>query len=818
MPVQETVNKIVSRRNEAKGPIVEKLNEARKWKTFLSSILMFHKTHRSPWNGVLKDSHVEGQWNELLNRINTFIHELDSLISGSENAYSLEAALIRAKRNFVNIGIIGPWRIGKSETVQKLTGLDTWNIPTGNNNNCTACPINIINGSYNGKSNVAVIKMYSLAEMCENINAYIELCGCQGYVGKISATSVEDFKSQCDERKIELESHPKPGGDLQGFFDKLMDYLRHADDYADLLNHSENDEVVGIETETEKKAYRPRVSYYATPTASTQTFKCLATKSATLYVPFTFLNEPIGNIQILDTPGIGECKLNVAESLSKALRFDLDIAVAATAVKPNVTDNDKIQRFHEILKKETSGRAPEHWVYYLYNVYSTLGADSSLLMSAHDFIEKDLEADVENWKGITLPQSHIADIDSYINKGIICPSEEGASLHNEKYVDPESSLNNFFGSILIEMVDKIESVDNAFYNETNKQFHKLKSSYKKLISDIKSLSIRSYGNEVVASIDAQMKALYSAFQQSKSELVFYDTLAKGDSLTLSQKISEYCSVDNYGSTFLSILGIKDKKKISSFDELYPIIKDVISTKITDSNWRENQDFDEYIKLKKNLIKQIGDDIVSKYDSQFADGQLDIEKNKILDIYYTEGRLGEILDAPKDDWINEFIDMLKRDGGYSKLLEVFQNFVDYKVTLEKALEDRVIKLKSTNQHKDQFNYDAESDDDTPFDKYEKALKAFSYSLYQIEKSIKRALSSAGEGSYETLLTDQSELFKNAVAPIRTISASAGEGAGYNQAGVQLMEFYAAHGDIFKDNEVAKKNAAVIEWKKIIRSQQ
>ena len=116
----------------------------------------------------------------------------------------------------------------------------------------------------------------------------------------------------------------------------------------------------------------------------------------------------------------------------------------------------------------------------------------------------------------------------------------------------------------------------------------------------------------------------------------------------------------------------------------------------------------------------------------------------------------------------------------------------------------------NQHRDQFIYD--TDDYMPFDRYEKALKAFGYSLYNLEIAIKKALSGRGENSYETMILTQEGEFKTAMSPIKTIPAA--NVSGYSPAGKQLMKLYMAHGDIFKDDQAAAKNAVAIDWKKKI----
>ena len=113
-----------------------------------------------------------------------------------------------------------------------------------------------------------------------------------------------------------------------------------------------------------------------------------------------------------------------------------------------------------------------------------------------------------------------------------------------------------------------------------------------------------------------------------------------------------------------------------------------------------------------------------------------------------------------------------------------------------------------QHRDQFIYD--EDDMTPFDGYDKALHAFAFSLYNIEKAIKSVLAGTGENSYEAIISEQEGHFQNAMSPIKTIPATAGQ-VGYSDPGIQLMKLYMEHSYIFENEDSAAKNAVALEWK-------
>lgn len=804
----ELIDKIVSRRNSVAGGFDQKIKVATSWKQYVTEILQFYEKKRTIWNQVLSDSNCNEQGLSIESQLKSLLTDINKLLGENEDGKSLKSASLRANRSYVNLGIIGPWRIGKSQITQKLTGLDTWLIPTGAGTNCTACPINVINDTYTGQSNVAVLSLYSVKEMCEHINEYIKRCGMAGTVSEMTASSQTDFLAQCQERIRQLPTQGPSDTDKKGLYDKMKRYLEKASDYY--LYLSNNIKVIfNITSEASKREYRPFVSYFSTPGGAQESYQCLATKNADLYVNFHFLENNVGKLRILDTPGIGESKLNVTEGLSLALRYDLDIAVAAAQARPQIDDEKQIRDFHRILKEETQGRHPENWVYYLFNVYSTTpGMTSSILKQKHKLVKSDLEDDIIGGKGIHLSDSHFKDIDCFINQGIDCPTEDNIPLSECR--NEEETLGTYFDSILTEMVDAIAAVDKVFYDAAETNYTEVKTKFYQALSLIKTLPIFNYSNQTIARIDRQMSELCEAIGKINSSLHLYEDYEVNDpkhQKTLTKKIREYCDEADYGKTLMSILG--KTGSVSDFNSLFKHIEDVLKSKITDSNWRENFDFDGYIRLKRELIAKIEKDVMSKYDKDTADKNLLTEKKKIFDVYKTIGRLSEIAQDKSDNWQKSFIKLLEKSGQYPDLLKVFKDFEDYALNVETQLKNTIESLKAKNQHRDQFIYD--EDDYMPFDDYKKALKAFAYSLYNIEIGIKQALSGDGESSYESMIRTQENAFLDSVSPICNVPFASAHG--YTETGIQLRMLYQEYSEVFNDDETATKNGVVEEWKRI-----
>lgn len=807
----ELIDNIVSRRNSVASGFDDKIAVVKSWKKYVSEMLNFFENRRQVWNQVLSDSNSIEEGMKIETELRSLLDEINQLLGEREDGKSLIAASSRANRNYVNLGIIGPWRIGKSQITQKLTGLDTWLIPTGAGTNCTACPINIINDNYNGHSNVAVLTLYSVQQMCNNINQYIDRCGMKSVISEMTAETQTEFLSQCQERLSQLPAQEPSDTEKKGLYDKMKRYFEKASEYYRFLSNDKK-EIYEIQTDTSKREYRPFVSYFATPGGAQETYQCLATRNADLYVNFHFLDgDNIGKLRILDTPGIGESKLNVTEGLSHALRYDLDIAVAAAQARPQIDDEKQIRDFHKILKEETHSRHPENWVYYLFNVYSTTpNMSSSILKQKHKLVKSDLEDNIVGANGIFLKKSHFKDIDCLVNQGIDCPDEDNIDL--SKCRNEEETLGTYFDSILSEMVDAIATVDNVFYTAAETYFTEVKTKFYQVLSLVKTLSIINYNNQTIARIDRQMSDLCSAIGNINSSLHLYEDYEVNDpnhQKSLTKKIKEYCDEADYGKTLLSILG--KKGSANDFNSLFNLIEDVLRTKITVSNWRENYDFDGYIRLKRELIERIEKDVLSKYDKITADRNLESEKKKIFDAYKTVGRLSDIVQDKSDKWYESFIKLLEESGQYPDLLKTFKDFVDYELNVESQLKNTVESLKAKNQHRDQFIYD--EDDYMPFDDYKKAIKAFAFSLFNIEIGIKQALFGNGESSYESMIRTQEDAFLEAVSPINNIPFA--NGYGYTATGTQLRMLYQEHSEVFNDDETAKKNGVAEEWRRIRR---
>lgn len=829
--LSKQIDKIVKRRQEAVSGISRRIAKATTWKKYVEGLLAICCNKRETWEQVVKDSKSEEYAKELEKHLNLFVEQVNILLNEDGGKLSLKTALKRAQREYVNLGIVGPWRIGKSQIIQQLTHLDTWIIPTDAADNCTACPIHVINGTFHGETNVAVISVYSVEEMCKNINDYITYCQMEGKIQYLTATTNDEFLKQCEERKKIVHKLDNPGGAVEGFYDKMEEYLDNASQYYRVLSSGNGIDVAkifgntdictinidvdngiiilkNIESEEVKKAYRPFVSYFACPGASKHTFKCLASKSVTIYCDFRFLDENIGKLRLMDTPGIGECKLNVSEGLSQALRNDLDIAVATAVAKPNLNDLQQIRDFHDILKKETNGRNPENWLYYMYNVYSTDNRmTSSILKNRHNFILKDLAKTISDGPGIKLSETHFTDIDALINKGIVCPEEDNIML--EECRDETKSLSTFFDTILHEMVDSIEKVDEVFYKQSNKHFNDVEDEFENIKQEIQHLAICSYDNLVIDFIAKQMNDLYEAIKHLNIDLKLYDNgNHPGEELTLSRKIKNYCKPEEYGKELMFILNVEKHSVSQDFDRFFSDIEESLRFQITWDNWNMNQDFDQYIILKRKLIETIEKNVLAQFDKKQADKNLAIAKKKILDVYLNIGKLGEITGTTDEDWCEKFIEKLSLDSQYSKLVDIFTNFKEYELSIEDALGKNIQTLRMKQQHRDQFIYD--EDDMTPFDGYDKALHAFAFSLYNIEKAIKSVLAGTGENSYEAIISEQEGHFQNAMSPIKTIPATAGQ-VGYSDPGIQLMKLYMEHSYIFENEDSAAKNAVALEWK-------
>jgi len=211
----------------------------------------------------------------------------------------------RFSRKTLNIGVIGQARQGKSRLLQSLTGLTSDEIPDGNLGFCTGVRSNIHHRPSQQTS--GIVHFYSEQEFLnEVIGLYYEKLG-----NIATPSSITTF---------EKNPLPLPQGEsakLQTMYHHLIDdYHSNLDKYYPLLRGSSTKDI----TKAEIRGNVAQSDLQGKPF-----FDYLAVRKVEIFCEFP--NSELGQITLIDMPGLGDTRLGDEERLVKALEEDVDFVL-----------------------------------------------------------------------------------------------------------------------------------------------------------------------------------------------------------------------------------------------------------------------------------------------------------------------------------------------------------------------------------------------------------------------------------------------------------------------------------------------------------
>ena len=374
--------KIVEVRKESRSKFVEKEKRLLKIKEVLSIIQ--DTSASSLWATIVSENGIQQEWNELQNKYNSFKIKYQDFMSDTGLFYLAKS---RADRTYVNVGTVGVTQEGKSEFNSKITNLDRRILPIGGGAlSCTTARINIINGnSPDGKSDIVRVHYYSVNEFANLIYSYLLELGASNdsYKDLCTIKTKNMLKIWINQNRHEIELSTEIGkGNLSGRKDALLKYFKNEniDQYIDRLDNSYDDYTFDELKENKDRAekYYSSVSYFLNPDDKEPKFTSYATKKAEVFHSFKVGNEdPINNLQFLDTPGIGEDKPGLEKILAKSVSADLDIIMVIRAARSDVQGDPTrtllIPQLRSLLHKRPKSQQS---LYFILNAWDQASPDT----------------------------------------------------------------------------------------------------------------------------------------------------------------------------------------------------------------------------------------------------------------------------------------------------------------------------------------------------------------------------------------------------------------------------------------------------------
>ena len=284
---------------EKRQPLANRIETVENNLKAVSNLLQEVEETRDSLLSLIDDSTLTNRLNEI-----GYVSSVISQINIELN--TLEKLKSRFSRPTLNIGVVGRARQGKSRLLQSLTGLSEAEIPDGDDQHCTGVRSNIYHQP--GIETYAEIYFHSeYSFLNEVIAPYYQ----QLNLGTIPQ-SIESF---ADLPLPELNTEKTASNKAK--YKHLEKYHQHIQKYCQFFQQT-----------SPLRIDREQIRQYVaqdTVKGDRTYFNYLAVKKVDIYCSFP--NRDIGQIALVDMPGLGDTGIGDAQRLIKTLGQDIDIVL-----------------------------------------------------------------------------------------------------------------------------------------------------------------------------------------------------------------------------------------------------------------------------------------------------------------------------------------------------------------------------------------------------------------------------------------------------------------------------------------------------------
>ena len=235
-----------------------------------------------------------------------------SFTATKERMLGEQASLGRLRRRFerttLNLGVVGRARQGKSRLLQSLTGLSAKEIPDGDRQHCTGVRSTIFNAD--------VDEAYADVEFYTE-HAFIEEVLLPYYRNLKLAGSLVDLDSFADSKISELRPEQLDGhAEPRAKYEHLKRYQQNLGAYRDLIGSQTTrigvDNIRQYVAQDDVEGNRKFHSH-------------MAVKEVRIYCRFPL--EDVGQVAVVDMPGLGDTGVGDEERLIRSLGKDVDFVL-----------------------------------------------------------------------------------------------------------------------------------------------------------------------------------------------------------------------------------------------------------------------------------------------------------------------------------------------------------------------------------------------------------------------------------------------------------------------------------------------------------
>lgn len=245
--------------------------------------------------------------------ISSFIDEISNMRGEVSKLKS------RFSRKTLNIGVIGRMRQGKSQLLQSITGLDSLSIPTSNGQATTGAKSSIQNITKN--ETYADVYFYSEKEFFTDVIYH--------YYKELGIPNPPLSMQEFQHTDLNIESN---GAGASTKLKRLRKYQSECDKYKNNLLQKEPSRI-------EKKDITRYIAQFDPENPSNKYFDYLAVKEVRIYTNFP--NQKVGNIALVDMPGLGEITVGDDKRMVRSLSEEVDIVLFVRLPKGDTGDDWK---------------------------------------------------------------------------------------------------------------------------------------------------------------------------------------------------------------------------------------------------------------------------------------------------------------------------------------------------------------------------------------------------------------------------------------------------------------------------------------------
>ena len=555
------------------------------------------------WGKIISESSAEKEWAEIINATKELSNRLDSFMAETGLFYLAKS---RADRVYVNVGSVGVTQEGKSEFNARVAKLDQRILPRGGGSeSCTTARINIINGtSPDGKTDIVRVHYYTVNGFANLLYSYLIELGAEPkeYKYLCTITTKDELNSWVADYKLVIQEATEIGKDkLCGQKVAFLKYLTNIGEYINNLGKAPKDytfkELTSGKEDDKAKAeeYYSSVSYFSNPDDKTIKYTSYATEKAEVFTSFKVGNEdPINNLQFLDTPGIGEAKPGLERILAKSVSSDLDVIMVIRAARSDVqgdpTRTQLIPQLRALLNKRPYSQQSLYFVLNVWNQAKPGTGDKE-----KEKIKDELLTAQNNDK-IVLDDSHFKVIN--ILKGVEILSNGSTNSNNP--------IHGYLLKILKQLIPNMENIDNEFFKDAEDKYAEIENDYRKIKIMVANLSYKLPNEDLTGQIDDVFAKVAKEWKKESSTI--------DDKTIIGQiqcDLEKFCNQET-GYILSELLGIPPMG-IEDFDEEednYEFINKfcienakAINEYVDKPSWNAGAELKCYAELKSKLLNR-----------------------------------------------------------------------------------------------------------------------------------------------------------------------------------------------------------------------